>query len=230
MADISNKDYFQAGYFATQVATYYSKQEIVKLLEQDMLPPVKKVHADIIKKLENQHDTYDNQLQQAIQLVSSIPLELPHLPDDAFDYFYWLDLYHRDIMSHLENDSTEELVFFYGYDYGYTYSHCEILRFITELQVKLPMLLSYNRQTDHILRKLSGTQHRLEATAVRLGHTTGVYVLWEQWKKIDALIKEARDMSYMNVEHAVVLQQERRLGDIVLQLKEAGNYIQRSLK
>lgn len=221
--------YYQAGYLATQTSAYFSKYEITKLLANESIEQVQRVYKRNIDVLETHRLHWQEQLQTAIQLVSTLDVDLPAVPNSSFDYHYWLDIFHREVMRNVNNDSTEENSFLYGYDFGYAYAHTELLRFITELEIVLPMQLSYNKQTDHLLRNISSTQHRLAATATNLGRDNDTYIMWDQWKKIDALLEQVQSLNYMSVEHAVVTEQEHTLGNIIDEFGEINVHIQAAL-
>ncbi len=221
--------YYQAGYLATQSSAYFSKYEITKLLEHDSIEQVQTVYKRNVDVLETHRKQWQDQIQQVIQLLDTLDLDLPAAPTTSFDYYYWLDIFHREVMRNITNNSTQEKAFLFGYDFGYAYSHTELLRFITELQILLPMQLNYNKQTDHLLRNISSTQHRLSSTATSVGGDNDTYVMWDQWKNINALLDQVRNLNYMSVEHAVVTEQERILSDITNEFKDIHIHIQAAL-
>lgn len=221
--------YYKAGYLATQTSAYFSKYEITKLLEHDSIEQVQAVYKRNIDVLETHQQHWQGQLEQSIQLLGTLNLDLPESPTTSFDYYYWLDIFHREVMRNITNGSSEENAFLYGYDFGYAYSHTELLRFITELQILLPMQLSYNKQTDHLLRNITSTQHRLASTATNVGTDNDTYIMWDQWKNIDALLEQVRHLNYMSVEHAVVTEQESVLANITDTFNDINLRIQATL-
>ncbi len=217
--ELTLQDHYNASYLAANTAAFFSKFEILKLLEVDDIEPVQRVHNTVTQQLQLRKEFYDSYLVIAKEFANSAGITLPDLPEKSRDYSIWLDTFHRTVMGSLPNESLEEYVFMFGYDYGDIVANCDLLRFVTELEVQLPMQLSYRKQTDHLVRDVINTQHRLETLAKVVALRKEAAVLWEQWNYINALIEKVKKLSYGNVEHDVLVQQDSALGGVVKQLQ-----------
>ena len=229
MPNITPKECYQSGLYATQVAAYFSKREILKLIEAEMIDKVQEVYQRETQELNTSSLDYNSKLAEAYGIVKGLGVEMPPLPTNAFDFYYWLDQFHREVITKLENDSPEQKTFFYGYDLGYLYTHAEQLRFVTEMEYELPMQLSYAKQSQHIIRQMNNTLNRLDAHTKTLVQDQGMMVLSDQWPTISTIIDSIHALDFMNVEHMHLYHQEKALADIVVRLDEVGDSIYRGL-
>ena len=216
------REYYQSGFYATQVAAYFSKREILQLIEAETIDQVQDVYQTTTQELNTKSLEFNAKLAQAYSAVKQIGIEMPPLPTNAFDFFYWLDLFHREVLTKLDNDSAEQMCFFYGYDLGYLYTHIEQLRFITDMEYQLPMQLGYAKHTSHILRQMTNTLNRLETTTHRLMEEHDIAVLSDHWPTISTILDSIHALDFTNIEHIVLYHQQKALATIGQRVAQVG--------